>query len=202
MAILKIRDADGNVTEIPAIQGADGKSAYEYAQDGGYTGTEEEFAQLMANGSGGLVGTELTQAEYDALTEEEKNNGLYFITDGVYVGDSNGIAFSQYEVKTSDTFLGKPIYTKTIMFNTTVKDEMIEIAHNINDIDYIWVDMQNTFMLASSGLSYPLVTLRYNKNTVSVQVSATKTSVRLDVAGGWGTIWTKVITVRYTKTTD
>jgi hypothetical protein len=33
---------------------------------------------------GGLVGTELTQAEYDALPEEEKNNGLYFITDGVY----------------------------------------------------------------------------------------------------------------------
>lgn len=199
MAILKIRDADGNVTEIPAIKG---KSAYEYAKDGGFSGTEEEFAQLMANGSGGLVGTELTQAEYDALTEEEKNNGLYFITDGEYVGDSNGIAFAQNEVKTSDTFLGKPIYTKTIMFNTTVKDEMIEIAHNINDIDYIWVDMQNTFMLATSGLSYPLVTLRYNKNAVSVQVSATKTSVRLDVAGGWDTIWTKVITVRYTKTTD
>lgn len=31
---------------------------------------------------GGLVGTELTQAEYDALPEDEQNNGLYFITDG------------------------------------------------------------------------------------------------------------------------
>lgn len=28
--------------------GADGKSAYKYAQDGGYTGTEEEFAQKLA----------------------------------------------------------------------------------------------------------------------------------------------------------
>ena len=28
--------------------GADGKTAYQYAQDGGYTGTEEEFAALMA----------------------------------------------------------------------------------------------------------------------------------------------------------
>lgn len=34
--------------------GADGKSAYEYAQDGGYTGTEEEFAaKLAAEGEGG-----------------------------------------------------------------------------------------------------------------------------------------------------
>lgn len=29
-------------------QGADGKSAYEYAQDGGYTGTEQEFANKLA----------------------------------------------------------------------------------------------------------------------------------------------------------
>ena len=34
--------------------GADGKSAYEYAVEGGYTGTETEFAQLFNNmGSGG-----------------------------------------------------------------------------------------------------------------------------------------------------
>ena len=29
--------------------GTDGKSAYQYAQDGGYTGTEEEFAEKLAN---------------------------------------------------------------------------------------------------------------------------------------------------------
>lgn len=51
-------------------------------------------------GSGeGLVGTELTQAEYDALPEEEQNNGLYFITDGVYTernadnGESSAIDY-------------------------------------------------------------------------------------------------------------
>ena len=30
------------------FDGADGKSAYQYAQDGGYTGTEEEFAEKLA----------------------------------------------------------------------------------------------------------------------------------------------------------
>ena len=44
-SILKVRDADGTVHEIYSIQG---KSAYQYAQDGGYTGTEEEFAEKMA----------------------------------------------------------------------------------------------------------------------------------------------------------
>ena len=34
--------------EIPV--GADGKSAYQYAQDGGYTGTEAEFAEKLASG--------------------------------------------------------------------------------------------------------------------------------------------------------
>ena len=45
MAILKVKDENGNIIEIPAIQG---KSAYEYAKDGGYTGTEEQFASKLA----------------------------------------------------------------------------------------------------------------------------------------------------------
>ena len=32
----------------PGATGADGKSAYQYAQDGGYTGTESEFAKKLA----------------------------------------------------------------------------------------------------------------------------------------------------------
>lgn len=36
--------ADGS----PGTPGADGKSAYQYAQDGGYTGTETEFAEKLA----------------------------------------------------------------------------------------------------------------------------------------------------------
>ena len=35
--------------------GVDGKSAYQYAVDGGYEGTEEEFASLMASGGSGDI---------------------------------------------------------------------------------------------------------------------------------------------------
>lgn len=48
MAILIVRDNKGNEYEIPAIKGPKGKSAYDYAKEGGYTGTEEEFAVLLS----------------------------------------------------------------------------------------------------------------------------------------------------------
>lgn len=40
--------ADGN-DGPKGVPGADGKSAYQYALDGGYTGTEEEFAEKLAD---------------------------------------------------------------------------------------------------------------------------------------------------------
>ena len=51
------------------FDGADGKSAYSYAVDGGYTGTEKEFAEKLAQEQ--LTGTtsELTPAQvYDAVS--------------------------------------------------------------------------------------------------------------------------------------
>ena len=47
--ICKVWDAEqGKYVGIPAIKGADGKSAYAYAVEGGYTGTEAEFTAKMA----------------------------------------------------------------------------------------------------------------------------------------------------------
>lgn len=47
MPILRIKDENGNFVSIPAIQGDDGKSAYEQAKEGGYKGTEEEFIAVL-----------------------------------------------------------------------------------------------------------------------------------------------------------
>ena len=48
MNVLYIRDASGKFIPVPTISGRNGKSAYQYAQDGGYTGTEAEFAAKLA----------------------------------------------------------------------------------------------------------------------------------------------------------
>lgn len=46
MAVLKIKDSLGNIQEIQSIKG---KSAYQSAVDGGYTGTEAEFNEILGN---------------------------------------------------------------------------------------------------------------------------------------------------------
>lgn len=48
--ILTIRDAKGNVSDIPAIRGASGKSAYDVACDNGFVGTEEEWIKSLEAG--------------------------------------------------------------------------------------------------------------------------------------------------------
>lgn len=64
--------ANGEFKGEPGLtgpQGPSGKSAYQYAQDGGYTGTEAEFTQKLAQetaGSGIHIGT-------DAPTDENVN---------------------------------------------------------------------------------------------------------------------------------
>lgn len=47
-SILKVRDAGGTVHEIHSLQG---KTAYQYAQEGGYIGSEEDFNAKMAQGN-------------------------------------------------------------------------------------------------------------------------------------------------------
>lgn len=47
--ICKVWDAEqGKYIGIPALKGTDGKTAYQYAVEGGYTGTETEFAAKLA----------------------------------------------------------------------------------------------------------------------------------------------------------
>ena len=41
--ILRVKDNDGNVREIPGIRGSDGRSAYEIALENGFEGTEAEW---------------------------------------------------------------------------------------------------------------------------------------------------------------
>ena len=71
---LYIRDKDGNFVGIPAISGADGKSAYEQAVEGGYVGTEEDFIRALAS-LGGEYAIQLADnnAEYDKHIANKNN---------------------------------------------------------------------------------------------------------------------------------
>lgn len=69
---LYIRDKDGNFVGIPAISGADGKSAYEQAVEGGYGGTEEEFIRALAS-LGGEYALQLANSDYDDHIASKNN---------------------------------------------------------------------------------------------------------------------------------
>ncbi len=67
MNILQIKNAQGQWVKIPAIQGNDGKSAYEVAVENGFTGTEEEWLESL-KGSGGGV------SDHNLLTGRDSND--------------------------------------------------------------------------------------------------------------------------------
>lgn len=49
-----------------------------------------------------IEGIEITQAEYDALSDEEKNTGIYWITDGEGGGGGNGGGTTTNALTSSD----------------------------------------------------------------------------------------------------
>lgn len=66
----------------PGKDGANGKSAYEYAKDGGYTGTEAKFTELLAN----------TVNKQNISIGIHTDGLLYLFIDGVPTGE--GIAIN------------------------------------------------------------------------------------------------------------
>jgi hypothetical protein len=75
--VITVKDTAGNMIDIPTVgllgsNGSDGKSAYQYAVDGGYEGTEEEFgadlAKAVEGGGDGFVDT----SDYYTKSETEE----------------------------------------------------------------------------------------------------------------------------------
>ena len=48
--MIKVR-IDGRIVDLPTLKGADGKSAYQYAVEAGFEGTEQEFINLLIQGT-------------------------------------------------------------------------------------------------------------------------------------------------------
>ena len=101
--------ADG----APGKDGADGKSAYQYAQDGGYTGTETEFAEKLAQEQ--LTGTtnDITPTQvYDAVSAGipvkvqylDSTYGLLSFT-AFNVAESLNVIVSQTIVNYNDVYI-------------------------------------------------------------------------------------------------
>ena len=69
MSVIKLLDENGNIIDIPSLKGDDGKLAYEYAKEGGYTGTRDEFLNDLSSISVNLN----NHLKYNACHEDLRN---------------------------------------------------------------------------------------------------------------------------------
>ena len=121
--------------------GADGKSAYSYAQDGGYTGTKEEFAaKLAAEGLDKALfvvnithngdGTYSADKTFEEITQAY-NEGKYNIVAIMALRTGSHIMPLLAAQKTGAVFgmvLGQTRFSFVITSNNEVQREMIQLA--------------------------------------------------------------------------
>jgi hypothetical protein len=93
LSTYRMNFSDGEGYEFTVYHGQDGKSAYEYAQDGGYTGTEEEFAEdvnpdnIVATAESFIIDElakhgQLKPEFANDISECTDNSKLYVLPDG------------------------------------------------------------------------------------------------------------------------
>lgn len=109
------------------------------------------------------------------------------------------------EVPTNEYIDNKRIYTKrfesTSLLNWETK---IVIPHGVTDYDLMWIDVSNSYVIVYQGTnnigSYPIVSTLSDVNSPStVQARIKESNIEIYAGGGWGNVWKKVVTIKYTK---
>lgn len=110
--------------------------------------------------------------------------------------------FSTKEQRIGTWIDGKPLYRKTITQVGLSSNTNLSVPHNIENQETIWVDVANSF-IHSPQRTVTLPEVGYAGNlTDKTDVYVEGDNVHLYSNGGWGSTWTFVITLKYTKTTD
>lgn len=136
----------------------------------------------------------LTQAEFDALPEEQKAIGTYIVNDGQDGGGSNGQVYDGQE-RVIGTWFGKPLYELTIRGNELIIKGGWTKAYDLSSrgIDYV-VDISGAYVQQIDNACKSM-----NTNIFDLRV----------FTDGWLYIasddshfkkWSAIL--RYTKTTD
>lgn len=164
---------------------------------------------IYASGSGGSNMRELTQAEYDALTTEEKNNGtVYYITDG---DDNNGgyqliqpIIYSEEEREVGVWTDGKPLYQKTFSLTTpSTTDDSIVSDLSLLQIDVV-TDIKGV-IVARSELTSQIIPIFWSHTSQligTLYFDIDGKTLRQKLSTDTYLSKNEFVTIQYTKTTD
>lgn len=150
----------------------------------------------------------LTQAEYDALPEAEKNNGVYVVSDGEDVSEESGSTgpgevYSEEETRIGTWIDGKPLYRKVVNGNlssTNNSTSTISTIPNADDVVTI-----HGYAVYSDPSRITSIPTGFDKGT-TIQLSAYKTvdGARIEAFNSTSSLVGRpcTIIVEYTKTTD
>lgn len=150
-----------------------------------------QYSGMIAE-KGGSDDRELTQAEYDALSEAEKMNGTtYYITDA---SNRQNDVYSTTEQAIGTWIDGKTIYRKTIDFGTLPNSTTKSVAHGISGISQV-IKISGTAV--SGGTYFPLPHAS-TAAASSIEITVTGTNIVIG-AGQDRRGLTAVVTLEYTK---
>lgn len=99
------------------------------------------------------------------------------------------------EYRTTERFLGKPVYVKVLDTDALANDGIKGIRHSISDIDYAI----SAHACTSDGYSLPYID--ENTEEVTLSFSFTRTDIHIKCVGDWRTSGCTFV-LKYTKTTD
>ena len=165
-------------------------------------GSRKILASELGGGGGGTADyVELTQAQYDALTESEKKNGkLYFITDGSG-GSGGGSGRINYSTDEQDTGLkwvdGESIYQKTIYVASCNAGGSYNINHNITYFGRL-ISIVGQGVYSNLYLPLPYVSTSFDYAICLGNVTSTTFMIQ---TGGSISLTDTYVTIQYTKST-
>lgn len=164
------------------------------------------------SGGGSTDYIELTQAEYDELTTEEKMNGtLYFIIDGQNDGGDAyfyPMLYSEEEREVGTWIDGKPLYQKTYNYKTVGTTNPSIIDSDVKSNSGIIEVKKIVGLWSVGGFGYQDATIQHIGNSGTFTAGDQSVNVRttpngLAIYRSNTNLGVEVyLTIRYTKTTD
>lgn len=124
------------------------------------------------------------------------------------VEDEN--TYSTEEHETGTWIDGKPVYRKVISTIASVESNIVlSINTDIRDAEMLWIDRENSYIynnnstVSEGRTCFPLpFNIAPNETSTYIGICLNGTNIELLSNGGWNNLWTKVITLKYTKVTD
>lgn len=177
-AILKVKDSNGIIHEIYALQG---KSAYQYAVEGGYTGTEAEFAAKLAQekfaNPNALTFTGAVTGSYDGsapLTVEIPSGG-----------GSGGSGGSEWQTILTGETTVEAVTTVTIPMTASDFDEYRAVIIVGKNIDGTTGENNTNIWIDGYRCAYYMIGVNYGNyiGTFSISVEPIPETVFLEPNG-------------------